>query len=98
MGSGYENELGVEDIIYPADWAGKSDPLFYLTARYMRAIEGMIRRCPEQYLWMHRRWKSRPAHERQGKAMPAGMRKNLEELPWMDGETMRMLEEPVGAG
>ena len=57
---GYRYEVGTGDIIYPEDWAGQPDPLYYVTARYTRAIEGMIRACPTQYLWMHRRWKSRP--------------------------------------
>jgi KDO2-lipid IV(A) lauroyltransferase len=34
------------------------------TARFTAAIEGAVRRHPEQWLWMHRRWKTRPAGER----------------------------------
>lgn len=30
------------------------------TARFTAQIEGMIRRYPEQWLWVHRRWKTRP--------------------------------------
>jgi KDO2-lipid IV(A) lauroyltransferase len=30
------------------------------TARVMAAIEGMIRRAPEQYLWIHQRFKRQP--------------------------------------
>ena len=33
------------------------------TARFTAAIEGYIRRYPEQWLWMHRRWKTRPQGE-----------------------------------
>ncbi len=33
------------------------------TARFTAAIEGYIRRYPEQWLWMHRRWKTRPPGE-----------------------------------
>jgi KDO2-lipid IV(A) lauroyltransferase len=94
IGDEYRYELGTTDIIYPDDWAGRPDPLYYITARYMRAIETMIRECPEQYLWMHRRWRSRPAHERAGKPMPAGLRRKLEDLPWMDAATMDRLMNP----
>ena len=33
------------------------------TATFTAAIEGYVRRYPEQWLWVHRRWKTRPAGE-----------------------------------
>ena len=33
------------------------------TAAFTKAIEDAVRRDPEQWLWMHRRWKTRPAGE-----------------------------------
>ncbi len=33
------------------------------TARYTRALEVVIRRYPEQWLWIHRRWRTRPEGE-----------------------------------
>lgn len=33
------------------------------TAAMTRAIEEQIRRAPEQWVWMHRRWRRRPAEE-----------------------------------
>ncbi len=33
------------------------------TAAFTRAIEAAVRRNPEQWLWMHRRWKTRPTGE-----------------------------------
>lgn len=32
----------------------------YNTQKYNDAIESMIRRCPEQWVWMHERWKTTP--------------------------------------
>ena len=55
--------IGAQDIIYPADWANQDDPLRYITQRYTAAIEKMVRQDPAQYLWVHRRWKSRPKGE-----------------------------------
>ena len=28
-----------------------------ITAQFNKVLEDMIRRCPEQYFWMHNRWK-----------------------------------------
>jgi KDO2-lipid IV(A) lauroyltransferase len=33
------------------------------TALFTQAIEGYVRRYPEQWLWVHRRWKTRPMGE-----------------------------------
>lgn len=73
----------VVDAFGPEDWESQPDPLFYLTARYRRAIETMVQRAPEQYLWMHRIWRSRPRHEVEKKPFPATLRAKLESLPWM---------------
>lgn len=73
----------VVDVFGPEDWNSHPDPLFYLTARYRRAIETMVRSAPEQYLWMHRVWRSRPPHERAGKPFPEALKDKLRSLPWM---------------
>ena len=56
-------EIGIERIIQPSEWAGKDDPLAWLTQEYTLALEQAIRRAPEQYWWVHRRWKHRPKGE-----------------------------------
>jgi Kdo2-lipid IVA lauroyltransferase/acyltransferase len=33
------------------------------TARFTKAIEECVRRHPEQWLWIHKRWRTRPANE-----------------------------------
>lgn len=86
--STFTYELEVVDIIRPEDWVDQPDPLFYVTARYRRAIETMVRRAPDQYLWMHRYWKSRPRFERLGRPMPAALRDKLAQLPWMTDEKL----------
>ena len=33
------------------------------TQRFAKSLEGLIRRHPEQWLWIHKRWKTRPPGE-----------------------------------
>jgi len=33
------------------------------TARFNQVIEEFVRRYPDQWLWVHRRWKTRPPGE-----------------------------------
>lgn len=80
---GFHFRVEVPDVITPDDWRGQPDPVFYVTARYRRAIERMVLNAPEQYLWMHRIWKSRPRHERDNKPFPPALRDKLAALPWM---------------
>lgn len=95
IGEDLRYHLDVTDVISPSEWADADDPLFLITARYARALEAMVRRAPEQYLWLHRRWKSRPRFEREGRAMPASLRRKLEALPWMSDDLMANLLEPA---
>ena len=53
----------------------------------------MIRSAPEQTLWMHRFWKSRPRHERLNKPFPESLKRKLLELPWMDDEQIGSIVE-----
>ena len=53
-------DAGVQRVIYPREWAEQDDPLRWITQAYTSAIEDFVREAPEQYLWIHRRWKSQP--------------------------------------
>jgi len=59
----YRFKVGVTRVIQPEDWQDKDDPLRWITAEYTRAIEDFVREDPEQYWWVHRRWKTRPPGE-----------------------------------
>ncbi|MFO0907741.1 MAG: lysophospholipid acyltransferase family protein [Isosphaeraceae bacterium] len=60
IGPGFRYEVGCEDVIHPDDLTGGPDDVRLLTQRYTAALESVIRRSPEQYLWLHRRWKHQP--------------------------------------
>jgi KDO2-lipid IV(A) lauroyltransferase len=89
----FRYRVDVIDLFGPDEWESQPDPLFYITARYRRAIEQMVRRAPEQYLWMHRYWKSRPPHERRAKDFPAQLREKIASLPWIDDDDVAQIVE-----
>ncbi len=64
----FRYRISVHRIIHPAEWDPQDDPLRWITQTFSNALEHAIRLHPEQYLWVHRRWKHRPRNE---KAMPA---------------------------
>jgi KDO2-lipid IV(A) lauroyltransferase len=49
------------DVIDPREYADDPNAVKAITARYTAALEKLIREHPEQYFWLHRRWKSQPA-------------------------------------
>ena len=60
VGSPMRYVVYFEDEILPEDYAGRADAVRAITERYTRALERLVRRHPEQYFWLHRRWKSQP--------------------------------------
>ncbi len=52
-------EIGCEDVIDVTE-IDVEDEVHYITQRYSEALERAIRRSPEQYFWVHRRWKTPP--------------------------------------
>lgn len=81
-------DMRIEDAFGPEDWESQPDPVFYITARYRRALEAAFRDAPDQVLWMHRFWKSRPPHERKGRPFPDALKQKLLGLPWMTEEEL----------
>jgi KDO2-lipid IV(A) lauroyltransferase len=76
-GDRFEFDIIVQDIIEPEDWRNYPrdryrDELHYITARYTKAIEDFVRDDPTQYLWIHRRWKTRPKDEAPGSVAGVG--------------------------
>lgn len=53
-------ELGIEDVIDPRDFSSNRSGQSELVQRMSQALERAVRRYPEQYFWLHRRWKSSP--------------------------------------
>ncbi|WP_457641656.1 lysophospholipid acyltransferase family protein [Persephonella sp.] len=51
----YFREIPVEDL--------KKNDIKTLTERYTKEVEEAVKKYPEQYLWTHKRWKTRPEGE-----------------------------------
>jgi KDO2-lipid IV(A) lauroyltransferase len=59
-GANWHYHIVCEDVIDPRDYADQGNAVKLITQRYHDSLAAMIRRHPEQYFWLHRRWKSQP--------------------------------------
>jgi KDO2-lipid IV(A) lauroyltransferase len=59
-GNGYEVTLQPVDVDRTGDL---EDVVYRLTVAFTEKLEAVVREAPEQYLWLHRRWKTRPPEE-----------------------------------
>jgi KDO2-lipid IV(A) lauroyltransferase len=48
------------DLILPEEYEGRPNAVKEMTQRFTSALEGLARQHPEQYFWLHRRWKHQP--------------------------------------
>ena len=53
-----------DDIIEPVDTGDRKRDIEETTALHVAATERVIRKYPEQWIWIHRRWKTRPPGEK----------------------------------
>src|SRR5947209_570034 len=60
VGEPMRYRLEVEDLILPEDYEDRPDAFKAITQRFTSALERLVRRHPEEYFWLHRRWKHQP--------------------------------------
>ena len=58
------HRLHFEPLVKTIDTGNQKEDVIANTARYTKVLESIIRRHPDQWLWIHRRWKTRPEGER----------------------------------
>ncbi len=58
----------VEEEILPEEYDDRPDAVRAVTQRFTAALERLVRRSPEQYFWLHRRWKHQPQPRKSRKA------------------------------
>lgn len=65
--------MEVIEVLRPRTDLPEEEAILDLTRRYTKAVEEAVRANPEQYLWMHKRWKTRPEQgPRRGPSSEAG--------------------------
>ena len=69
-------ELGCEEVVDPRDFANEEDPVEAITAQFTMALEKAVRLAPEQYFWVHRRWKTRPPELQDSTQLDAAHKSN----------------------
>src|SRR6185503_13145640 len=57
------HRITVEPAIAPPAGGSTEEGIVEMTRRCTEAIEAAVRRTPEQWLWMHARWRTRPPDE-----------------------------------
>jgi KDO2-lipid IV(A) lauroyltransferase len=55
-----EHRVYVLPVIWPERTGDFDADVRKLTQQLSDVFEGMVRRYPEQWLWVHKRWKTRP--------------------------------------
>lgn len=58
-------------VIDPSDFAAAPDAVKRITQSFTTALERLIRQHPEQYFWLHRRWKHQPIERKSKKSAAA---------------------------
>lgn len=61
-------QIHAADVILPEEYADRPDAVKAITQRFTAALERVVRAAPEQYFWLHRRWKHQPAPRKGKKA------------------------------
>ncbi len=64
VGEPMRYQIVVEEQILPEDYGTRTDAVAAMTQRFTAALERLIREAPEQYFWLHRRWKHQPQARR----------------------------------
>jgi KDO2-lipid IV(A) lauroyltransferase len=68
VGEPMKYQVVAEEGIRPEEYEGRPDAVQAITQRFTAALERIVRRFPEQYFWLHRRWKHQPVPRKHKRA------------------------------
>jgi KDO2-lipid IV(A) lauroyltransferase len=66
---GNRHRCVVTEAFYPDPYRGLPDPTQALTQAFTRRFEEFVRQHPEQWFWVHRRWKTERPEEKRTEAL-----------------------------
>ncbi len=75
LDDGLRYEMATSAVLDPSDSLEATNPVKHFTQRTAHALERAVRSAPEQYLWLHRRWKHQPTARRQRRPSPEQRRR-----------------------
>lgn len=55
-----QHKMVVMSPIYPPEDLPRKEAIRWITKEHLRAVEQIVKRYPEQYFWLHKRWKTQP--------------------------------------
>jgi KDO2-lipid IV(A) lauroyltransferase len=61
----FKYKVYVTPIKYHGDYQVTTENIQKITAQFSALLEQYVRQYPEQYLWLHQRWKTQPDDDRQ---------------------------------
>jgi KDO2-lipid IV(A) lauroyltransferase len=64
----------IADVVWPRRDSARSAEVKRITQRVTGDLEEVVRRWPEEWLWLHRRWETYPGKYRRRRARSAGRR------------------------
>lgn len=60
VGEPMQYQVVAVDYIEPSEYADRPDALKAITQRFTKSLESIVEQYPDQYFWLHRRWKHQP--------------------------------------
>jgi KDO2-lipid IV(A) lauroyltransferase len=63
LGADMHQHMQIHPEVIPAITGDEEKDVAALTQRLSDIIEGWVRQHPEQWVWNHRRWKTKPGEE-----------------------------------
>jgi KDO2-lipid IV(A) lauroyltransferase len=68
VGEPMHYHIVLEDHICPEDYQKRPDVIRAMTQRFTSSLERLVQAAPQQYFWLHRRWKHQPPQKKVRKA------------------------------